>query len=364
MRISFLTPHLNIAGGVKNILTFANLLAERGHDINVVTPPPHSINLRTIKKIQLGYLLQSRKLIWSKITSNLRRIISPPQDHQWLSSKVNIHFVPDFIEREMPDADVIVCSGGSDGPLIKNYRPNKGIKFVFFQHFGAHGLTSEEAAVAQMPFKKLVLASWIGELLKKRFNQDSTLVRCPVNTNFFYPAGRKESENMTVGMLHHTTAWKGTSDGIKAFQKVRRHHPELKLLMFGCNGKPWLRFAPYCTFHYDPPQIALREIYSSCDIWVCPSWTEGFGMTSAEAMACKCCLITTDNGGSQDFARPNETALVSPPRDIDRLAENITKVVVDNQLRKTLANNGYNLIQTFTWKSATDIMEKTFLNAL
>ncbi len=87
-------------------------------------------------------------------------------------------------------------------------------------------------------------------------------------------------------------------------------------------------------------------------------------MTSAEAMACKCCLITTENGGSRDFAQPGETALTSPPRDIKHLAENINQVVTDEKLRKTLATNGYNLIQTFTWEAATDIMETTFYKAL
>ncbi len=134
--------------------------------------------------------------------------------------------------------------------------------------------------------------------------------------------------------------------------------------MFGCVGKPLLRFTQYCDFYYNPPQESLRDIYSSCDVWVCPSRTEGFGMTSAEAMACKSCLVTTDNGGSRDFASLNKTALVSPPHDVNRLAENITLALQNKSLRKELASNGYDLIQTFTWNAATDILERTFAEAL
>ena len=36
MKITFLCPHLRIAGGVRAILTYADRLAARGHDVTVV----------------------------------------------------------------------------------------------------------------------------------------------------------------------------------------------------------------------------------------------------------------------------------------------------------------------------------------
>src|SRR5438034_672795 len=38
VRITFLSPHLRIAGGVRAILTHADRLAARGHDVTVVVP--------------------------------------------------------------------------------------------------------------------------------------------------------------------------------------------------------------------------------------------------------------------------------------------------------------------------------------
>ena len=363
MKITFLSPHLNLAGGVKNILTFAKLLAERGHRINIVTQPPGKLN-RTNLKLALSYTQQAGFSL-SRIIAKGVRLATPSMPIEWLENKASIYHVSNLEESLMPDADIIVCTGGSDGPIVNTYGPEKGRKFVFFQHFGAHGVTREEKAVAQMPFKKLVLATWIKELLHDRFGEESTLVRCPVDTNFFYPTACSSRQKFhTVGMLYHTAPWKGVADGIKAFQIAREHVSNIKLVMFGCVGKPLLRFTRYCDFYYNPPQEFLRDIYSSCDVWVCPSRTEGFGMTSAEAMACKSCLVTTDNGGSRDFAFHNKTALVSPPQDVNQLAENITLALQNKSLRKKLASNGYDLIQTFTWEAATDILEKTFTEAL
>jgi len=38
VKISFLVPHLRIAGGVRAILTYADRLAARGHDVTVMVP--------------------------------------------------------------------------------------------------------------------------------------------------------------------------------------------------------------------------------------------------------------------------------------------------------------------------------------
>src|SRR6185503_3305769 len=38
MKITFLAPHIRIAGGVRAILTYADRLVGRGHDVTVVVP--------------------------------------------------------------------------------------------------------------------------------------------------------------------------------------------------------------------------------------------------------------------------------------------------------------------------------------
>ncbi|MEK6666758.1 MAG: hypothetical protein AABZ20_10075, partial [candidate division NC10 bacterium] len=38
MRITFTCPHVRIAGGVRAILTYADRLARRGHEVTVVVP--------------------------------------------------------------------------------------------------------------------------------------------------------------------------------------------------------------------------------------------------------------------------------------------------------------------------------------
>jgi len=102
-------------------------------------------------------------------------------------------------------------------------------------------------------------------------------------------------------------------------------------------------------YHYRPTGDQVARIFSSCDIYICPSWHEGLGMPAMEAMACHCAIVTTDTGGSRDYAFDKETALVSAPKDVEGLAENLAAVIDDKQLMMRLAENGQKKIKEFDW---------------
>ena len=117
-------------------------------------------------------------------------------------------------------------------------------------------------------------------------------------------------------------------------------------------------------YHYRPTGETLRSIYASCDIYLCASWYEGLGMPSMEAMACGAALVTTNTGGSQDYAFDGKTALVSPPREPEKLANNLARILNDETLRCELAKNGYQKINEFSWEENTLKFERLFKRSL
>ena len=52
------------------------------------------------------------------------------------------------------------------------------------------------------------------------------------------------------------------------------------------------------------------------------------------------------------MAEDGKTALLSPIYDIEALANNISKLIEDNSLRKRIAYNGNNNIQKFSWNNS------------
>jgi glycosyltransferase involved in cell wall biosynthesis len=132
--------------------------------------------------------------------------------------------------------------------------------------------------------------------------------------------------------------------------------PGLRLVGFGVKAP---RAAlPFDEFHANPPQEALAALYSGCDIYLCPSWDEGLGMPSMEAMACGAALVTYDNGGCRDYAVDGETALVAPRRDVGALGAALGRLAVDSGLRTRLAAAGRARVTTdFDWDRAVERLE-------
>ena len=337
MRVTFLTPHINISGGVKIVLGYADRLAGRGYRVTVICPQP-------IYPKRLLMNLLKYKPDWTEVAAEIK-------------------YVPSYDEKYIPEADIVVATAWQTAPCVQDYSSRKGRKFYFIQHYESlyHGDKKKVDETYLYPIKKIVVSNWLKEILKEKFNADSELIVNPIDSSVFYPTRKTYNENKRICMLYHSLNWKGIPDGIKAFEMAQQEHPETQLVMFGARNRD---VDIDCEYHCRPSSDELRGIYNSCDIFLCPSWREGFGLPSAEAMACKCALVTTDNGGCRDYAIHGKTALVSPPKNPELLAENLVRLLSDEDLLRQIAQNGYEHIKQFTWDEAVSKMEKIFLEEL
>lgn len=283
----------------------------------------------------------------------------------WIEVAADIKYVPSYEEKNIPDGHIIVATAWQTAPFVTEYSKQKGRKFYFFQHYERlwqDGCNDYDNSSYNLPLKKIVTADCLQQLLKEKFHKDSIKIHVPVDLNVFYPARERFNiQAKRICMLYHTSPYKGIQDGIKAFKIAAKEYPNIQLVMFGPRKMQNLSNVEY---HYRPSNDELREIYNSCDIFLCPSWREGFGLTSAEAMACKCALVTADNGGSREYAFHEKTALVSEPKNPEALAGNLMRLLGDDNLLRKLGQNGYEYIQKFDWKTAVDKMENIFKQEL
>ena len=215
-------------------------------------------------------------------------------------------------------------------------------------------------ATYRLPLRKIVISTWLRDLMRTRFGSPAEVLVTPVDPELFHPTPTAvATARPRVLMLHHASAWKGVADGLEAVARVRRHVPALRLVGFGV--RPPEGGMPYDEFHLNPPQARLATVYSSCEIYLCPSWDEGLGMPPMEAMACGAALVTYDNGGCRDYARDGETALVARRRNVADLAAKLERVVVNEPLRVRLAAAGMRFVTTtFSWDRAVRRLEEIF----
>tara|TARA_B100000686_G_scaffold354818_1_gene467430 strand:- start:2331 stop:3392 length:1062 start_codon:yes stop_codon:yes gene_type:complete len=351
MKISFLLPHVHLAGGVKALLEYANRLLDRGHETTVFIPASRPKWHQFGKKRELEQ-------------SGIKPVEAASID--WFSNHVPIFEIPEFTNQHLPDADILVVSSWQTAEAGALLASIKGKKYYFIQHYEALWTKQKLKADATYtkPFCKIVISSWLRQILKYKFEQETRLLVTPVNRDQFYCEQKIWNEPPKICLLHHDYDWKGYAHGIAAVQNLRKKNIESRLIVFGeklKDPKPLFQTAGFdFEYHYRPTGEMLRKIYSASDIYLCPSWHEGLGMPAMEAMACRCALVTTDTGGCRDYAIQGQTALVSAARDVAALTENLDKMTNDVELRDRLSENGYQKILEFNWDSNVDQLEKWF----
>src|SRR5262249_3883815 len=86
--------------------------------------------------------------------------------------------------------------------------------------------------------------------------------------------------------------------------------------------------------------LGFRRDAADCiplfDIAVVPSHYEAFGLAALEAMAAARPVVASDDGGLPEIVVDSETGFLVPPRDPDRLAAALRRLIDDPALRARL----------------------------
>ena len=94
----------------------------------------------------------------------------------------------------------------------------------------------------------------------------------------------------------------------------------------------------------------LPVLYNLAEVFLYPSFREGFGMPVAEAMACGTPVITANNSSLVEVA--NGAAVLVDAANTDQIAEAITNLVNDRKMRDELIEKGLDNAKRFTWEKA------------
>jgi D-inositol-3-phosphate glycosyltransferase len=103
------------------------------------------------------------------------------------------------------------------------------------------------------------------------------------------------------------------------------------------------------TFLGAQAQDTLPSYYSAADMVVVPSHYESFGMVALEAMACGTPVIASKVGGLSFTVQDGITGFHVPERDPEALAEKISLLLKDHDLRSRLSVQATQWVQRYSW---------------
>lgn len=97
------------------------------------------------------------------------------------------------------------------------------------------------------------------------------------------------------------------------------------------------------------PHQELPELFRQCDVFVFPSYFEGFGLVLLEAMASGLPIIATDATAAPELLDGNDAGFVVPSGDVDALAERMTWFLEDRDRASHLGVRARRTAEGFTW---------------
>lgn len=333
MILTLIAPSTRVPiGGVAMIYEYANVLADRGHTIHL-----HHHALRDTAFESLD------EITWFEFSPG---IIHHFSGH----GPANVD--------EIPSADIFF---GYDDTLPTRL----GLPVMTVQGWQMLG-SDQEHYVYEAPCPKICVASWLVGIGRELGIPDRQLVHVPLGLHHdvFRVAEPVEDRSPRISFLHSAHPQKGAGLALDVVRRVRERRADVEVSSFGGVDLP-AEFPSWIDHHTDPSRRELvDEIYNRSSIFLCTSRVEGFGFPAVEAMACGAALVTTDNGGSRDYAFHGDTALVSAPDDTEEMIDNVVALLGDDHRRRRLALAGGEQARTFRWDRTGALLEEFFTRYL
>ncbi len=168
---------------------------------------------------------------------------------------------------------------------------------------------------------------------------------------------------------------KGINELVYAFAKLNKEYPKTRLLLVGRREDKLdpLQNQTLREIDNNPAIIAtgeqkdVRPWLAASNIFVFPSYREGFPNVVIEAGAMGLPAIVTDINGSREIIIEGENGIIIPPRNSEHLYKAMQQLMVSPKQTRQMANNARPMIesrfeQTFVRKCLKEYYKKILHN--
>ena len=382
MKIIHIITRLILGGAQENTLITCRLLAERGHEVVLITGPAlgpeGELFTHTVGQGYRTYVI-----------SEMRREIAPLKDYlAYVKLRSLMQGIrPDVVHTHSAKAGILgrraaYSLGRRKRPVI--IHGVHGLSFHKYQNAGLNKLyIGLERKAAKWTDHFVTVADAMTTQSKAvgiGVNKPYTTAYSAIDEAAFVrdipalekQAFRKEHNIPEDAVVLVTVArlfmLKGHDYIIESAKVLAKQHPNVIWLFVG-NGKLarayWKRIQEAglsdqfrFTGLLQPDQIPLA--IQASDVLVHCSLREGLARTLPQAMLCSCPAISFDVDGAREVVN-DQTGRLIEPKNIDQLIDACSELIQDSELRETLGKNGLALVRDrFAPDTMVDTIERVY----
>ncbi|MBI2635346.1 MAG: glycosyltransferase family 4 protein [Parcubacteria group bacterium] len=203
------------------------------------------------------------------------------------------------------------------------------------------------------------------------------LVSLRVDLNLFNPLSMSDIDSFgdkvgitKIGYLGRLVDGKGLEDLFKVIAILKSQDLKFNCLIFGtgpleaklkkmaddleiADKIEWRGFVPYGK---------VPEALMQIDIFVYPSWHEGFGRSIMEALAMEKAVVATRVGGIPDLVKDGENGFLVESHNSSALAQKIKELIENKELREKFGKAGREHVsKNYEWNDGIKKFAQLFL---
>ena len=375
LKIVYLTPALYMAGGVERVLTLkTNYFAEHyGYDITIILTEGSDKPLfyKLSDKIKVVNLNIGFEELWT--CSFIKKIfvyLKKQRQFKKALAKELMDIRPDvtvsLLRREINFINDIPDGSRKFGELhvnranYRNFEANDS-NFIknLFAKFWMHSLVSK--------LKKLDRFVVLTEEDKSAWPELHSNISVIPDPLSFLPTQHSPLTEKRVIAVGRYVYQKGFDLLLQAWTKIEKQYPDWQLAVFGDgNREPYEQQLNELGIdrsrcHLNGPTANIQKEYINSSAFVFSSRFEGFGMVLVEAMACGLPVVSfACPCGPKDIIKDGEDGLLVENGNVEALADGLTRLMGDANLRQTMAANGIKNVQRFSVEHIAECWKELF----
>jgi glycosyltransferase involved in cell wall biosynthesis len=176
---------------------------------------------------------------------------------------------------------------------------------------------------------------------------------------------RVGTDQIVIGHLANNSIEKGTVDLVRAIDMVEKRGQHVKLVLAGPVMPNFQRYWSGRARSDNIIQlgaiseVAKRDFFAGIDLFALPSRSDSYGLVLLEAWANRVPCVVYRAGGPADLVRHGIDGLQAPCGDVELLADQLERMIVDAHLRRSCGENGNNRIALeFRWNDKLRIVRE------